>query len=318
MDQFRKWLGSLRFNPIGSWRIILLCILTATTFWFFNALNKTYTTSISQPIEFEFDAEGLIVVDKLPENVQVNLTGGGWNLFRKSVGINTKTIKIPLENPVEVRRMVASGLLSILSDELSDFQINYLVSDTLRINIQELRKQKFNLEIDTLGIDLAENYRVVSPVRILPDTVWIEGPKEILDGIEDPIKLKIDRTRINRNFDRNVEITLSVDRPKVFKKDPELVNVNFQVDEFIKETLRVPATPVGFPDDWNLSANDTLITIKYEVGKGRRDEIGVPDFNFALRFSDINRSDSTVTPVGVSYPDFIRLIPPKPVKIGKR
>ena len=39
----------------SKWRVVALCILGATTFWFFNALNKQYATRINYPIEFLYD-----------------------------------------------------------------------------------------------------------------------------------------------------------------------------------------------------------------------------------------------------------------------
>ena len=70
----------LRFNR-RNWKAVVLCMFTATIFWFFNALNKTYTTNINFPLDFEFDRQNFIPVKGLPQFVRLNVleTGGSFS-----------------------------------------------------------------------------------------------------------------------------------------------------------------------------------------------------------------------------------------------
>jgi hypothetical protein len=36
-------------------KVVVMCLLAATTFWFLNALNKDYSTRITYPVRFEYD-----------------------------------------------------------------------------------------------------------------------------------------------------------------------------------------------------------------------------------------------------------------------
>ena len=54
-----------------------MCIVGATTFWFFNALNKSYTTTINYPINVQFDEDQKEKYTKIM----------GEGIFRFSVGI---------------------------------------------------------------------------------------------------------------------------------------------------------------------------------------------------------------------------------------
>ena len=82
----------------------MLCVFTATIFWFFNALNKTYTTNINFPLAFDYDSENFIPVEGLPQTVRLNVTGNGWELFKRSTGVKQDPLEIPLEGLEEGAR----------------------------------------------------------------------------------------------------------------------------------------------------------------------------------------------------------------------
>ena len=108
----------LRFNR-RNWKAVVLCIFTATVFWFFNALNKTYTTNISFPLSFDYDDDNFLPVGNLPANVRLNVTGNGWELFKRSTGVKLDPLQIPLERPGDVKKIVGSGLKFSFTNQLN-------------------------------------------------------------------------------------------------------------------------------------------------------------------------------------------------------
>src|SRR5215216_6687499 len=105
MRFFNSILNILRFNR-RNWKAVALCIFAATVFWFFNALNKNYTTNINLPLVFDYDRENFMAVRPLPEAVRFNVTGLGWNLFRRSAGLKIPPLVVPLPQPGEVKKIV--------------------------------------------------------------------------------------------------------------------------------------------------------------------------------------------------------------------
>ena len=72
----------------------------------------------------------------LPPVIVVNVTGNGWDLFRKNVGVKVPNIALTLERPVEIRKIVASTLSPVIASQIGALQVNYIVSDTLRLKIE--------------------------------------------------------------------------------------------------------------------------------------------------------------------------------------
>jgi hypothetical protein len=81
-------------KPPAEYPAILVCLFMAGVIWFFNAMNKEYTTQIKYPVHFNFDEERLTSIGELPEKLKVNVTGQGWNLLKRSLYYNVKPVEI--------------------------------------------------------------------------------------------------------------------------------------------------------------------------------------------------------------------------------
>src|SRR5687767_9682749 len=110
MSVIKSIFNLLRFNR-KNWKAVVLCVLAATVFWFFNSLNKRYTTNITFPVTFDYDDENYIAVKPLPSSVRINVTGVGWDLFRRSLGIKIPPLVIPIDRPAEVKKIPAIPVL---------------------------------------------------------------------------------------------------------------------------------------------------------------------------------------------------------------
>ncbi|MBZ0247597.1 MAG: hypothetical protein K8H85_16765, partial [Cyclobacteriaceae bacterium] len=96
MNFFRVISNLFHFNRTN-WKALSLCLLAALVFWFFNALNKDYSTNLRFSVNFLFDQERYVAVEPLPKEVFMNVSGNGWDLLRKSLGVNLPDMNIPLE-----------------------------------------------------------------------------------------------------------------------------------------------------------------------------------------------------------------------------
>lgn len=225
MNVLKAIVNLFRFDRTN-WRAALLCLLTAVVFWLFNALNKKYSTNVKFPVRFEYNESLFSPIENLPHQINVNINGTGWELFRDFVGFKLPELIIPLERPTEVKKIVAASLTPMLAPQLGKLQINYIVTDTLKIQIDETDTHRFKLYADLTSINFEKNFGRTSPVVILPDSVELSGPKSILHNLPDSIKLSITANRLDQNFEEDVEINIE---SSYIKRNPPLANVIFEV-----------------------------------------------------------------------------------------
>jgi len=289
------------FKTFSNWKVVVLSILGATTFWFFNALNKNYDARISYPVSFEFNRDSVVIMKPLPKTLKVDVSSGGWNLFKKTFWLTVTPIQIVLENPTEISFYTRSSLLPLVTDQLSQLKVNYLITDTVFIDIEPKKTKKVAFVIDSQKIDLAENYRLTSPVEIDEDSLVLTGPKSFYDTLRDTYEIVIASKGINSDYDRDIDIIYAEN--DLISIYPEKVNVEFEVDKFIRESINVPVENINFPEDSSVVLQNEEVQIFYTIPESDRGSFEEDDFAVTADFGMIQPKDSTVIAILVYYPE---------------
>jgi len=221
---------------------VALCFIAAAIFWLFNAFNKNYSTNLRFPLRFDYSREKFIPLDNLPRDVRVNVSGNGWDLFRKSIGIKLPDLSISLPKPTEVKIIVASSLTPSFSEQLgSGLRINYIVNDTLRLQIDELDSHQFKLFVDLSQVTFREGYGRVSAVVVIPDSVKLIGAKSLLHQMPDSIALILPKSELDDRFKKEIEIVIP--NRESITRSASVASVMFEVgsvekiDAYITTTL---------------------------------------------------------------------------------
>lgn len=305
VDQIKKIIRGL-WAPFHSSnaKVIFLCLLGAFIFWLFNALNKEYTTRIDQSVDFLYDRDSLISVNELPKKISLNVTGGGWNLLRKSIGLDANSLVINLENPTGIRYLTQYNLLNIASDQLEEVDVNFVISDTIYLRIENKVVRKFAVDVDSSAIDMAKNYFIISDIRVNPDSILLEGPEPHIDALSDTILLSIPDMQIDDNFEEDVAVNLSIPGPIV--SQPEKINVSFEVREYVNQTTQVKYARKNFPEDKMVRLSKSLADVTYKLPSERKGEMDTAAFSIVADFKDINMKDSTILLSIEESPSYLR------------
>jgi hypothetical protein len=253
-------LNIFRFNR-KNWKAVTLCILTATVFWFFNALNKNYSTNITFPLEFDFDQENFVPVRPLPTEVKLNVTGIGWDLFRRSSGLKVPSLVVPLERPAEVKKIVA--VPGLFAHQLERFNINFVLSDTFRIAIDPIERRWITLRLDANAIALKDGYIRISEPELNPDSINVEGPASVIKTFIEPLYLKLGDKSIDENYAEDVEVEFI--HNELIKRNPPTVNVKFKVDRLVTLNDSLPLEIINFPKGANPYLGIKALPCNYSV-----------------------------------------------------
>ncbi len=236
---FLRVIGNLLRFDRANWKAVVLCILAATTFWLFNAFNKNHTTSIKFPLRFEYDQERFIPASALPDQVNMHVSGNGWDLFRNQLGLKLPELTIALEHPLEVKKIVASSLQSMFQPQVGKLRINFLVTDTLRIQIDEKDFHKYKVVVDLSNFTFKKGYGRISPVVVLPDSITLDGPKSVLHNLPDMLSIIIEGNSVDQNFNDDMEVVVTGES---ITRNPSVVKVMFEVGPVIDVKKRLPLT----------------------------------------------------------------------------
>ncbi len=284
----------LRFKKPDSLKVVAYCILTAATFWFFSALNKEYDASVRYPVQWVFDKDDYIIIEELPENIQMNVSGLGWNLLRTNSGLGLNPISLKLADPAINHRLPGNYFSNQVAEALDELQLNYIIEDSLLFNIDEKLERSFPVYVDSVHIDLEDDYRITSPINFDTDLVTISGPKKVLEQMpKDTFWVFVIETNIDNNF--NNEIPIQLEYPDLMQVTPQTLKVTFEVAKFIEQVIELPIEYKNIESLNNVFVKDSLIDIHFKVQEDFKDSISTHLLSAVADFNTIDKTDSTIT-----------------------
>jgi hypothetical protein len=302
IEKIRDWLSNI-FLPHSNdtLKVVALCIVTATTFWFFNALNDNYSTRITYPIKFTYPDSALVEVEELPKKVSINVSGGGWNLLRKTFWFTITPVEVPLENPVEQKFILGNSLYSLIADQMTEVQLNFVENDTLKIDIDSIKSTRSKLTVDSLKIDLAEGYQITSKINLSHDSASFSGPERFVQNIPINISVEIAEENISSNYSK--EIYLPTFGSSLVSRNPVEVKVDFSVAKFIRQELMLPFEKINTPaDSSSYIFKDSLARISFDIKEELAGNFNLDSIKLVVDFKNIQPSDSTVLPKAQTLP----------------
>ena len=277
----------------------------AATFWLFRALNKSHSALISYPIEFVFNVDSTVIMNPLPTTIKIDVSSGGWNLFRRTLIFSIDPIQVELDNPSEVNFLTQSFLRPIVEDQLKGLTINYIVTDTLFLSIERKITKRMILKVDSLSLPLEEDYQLMSNITIQPDHVVLIGPKSIINSFESDFYITLDENNIDEDFYGRIEVPIVFE--DLIQSDPSEVNVSFEVEKFKNVKIGVPIILQNFPSNRVTTLLDSIVNVTYRVKESFKEDFSSEDFYVVLDY-DFLKTDSLGVPVLIKYPDTLRTV----------
>jgi hypothetical protein len=238
-----RGIGNLFRFDRTNWKAVVLCFVGALVFWVFNAFNKNHSANIRFPLHFEYNHDKYVPVTELPHQININVSGNGWDLFRNQWGLKLPELSIPLERPMEVKKIVSGSLPPWLQPQLGKLHINFIVTDTLRLHIDERDFHRFKVVVDHSDFSFKKGFGRISPIVVLPDSAMLEGPKSILHSMPDSIVVSIRGKQIDQNFSEEIELQLI--HEENIKRNPPLVKIMFEVGPVLVIEKKLKAITPG-------------------------------------------------------------------------
>ena len=302
LQQLTHRLGRLLPSRKGNLKVVILCIIAATTFWFFSALNKTnYTTRIRYPLAFNYQEDSTTyLLSELPEDITVQVTGGGWDLLKKSLRLNTPPVEVNLDTPTQTKYILGQSLAEQVSNNLDNLRLDYVVTDTLRISIDSLMTKNVMIELDNQSLRLAENYRLVSGISISPSRIEVRGPSSLIQQTPDTVQIELDDEEVEGKLQTTLPVPLVDERLSAY---PDEVMVSLSAELYTRVERKTPVVLINFPEDSSLYPAQDFVTVSFWLP----DDLISPalnqlNFRVEADLETLNPEDSTVTAKLVNFP----------------
>jgi hypothetical protein len=210
-------------------KVVVLCIVVATTFWFFNAMNYSYATNVSFPLKYSIQSKQLILTSSVPKRIGINVYGTGWDILKASLGLGYEPyfFNLPSEQDVDFK---SSTLMPYISKELAKLKVNFIHEQNWKIRTDSILTKKINLEgyINTTDQNRVSLYQP----NIQPAYITITGPRLYLDSLDTEMVLTV-KEAIKKG-PQKLDIKIKDWINPELKSSIKTVNMKFSIDQLVE------------------------------------------------------------------------------------
>lgn len=199
--------------------ILLICSFGA---WLISQLSETYTERITFELSFTNAPDSLMLMNASEKEITLSVRGSGWQFLSSrftsgELPIDLSKVSYARQEYFLPNQSYRDQIEAALPANMTVVQMG---DDTLFLNFSRLVSKKIPV-YPNVGIQLAQNYLLDGPLKVVPDSVVLTGPEQELDTLERIYTEQTELTGIDESFSR----TLKLVQPE------SLTNTRFDVGE---------------------------------------------------------------------------------------
>jgi hypothetical protein len=271
--------------------IFFFFLLLSVLFWFLTAMNKEYEASISYPIRFIRFPEKKVLVNDVPDRLDLTVNAGGYTLLRYKLqsriapivfDVNSFALFTLLRDPSTVYIQSNRAKDDIVQQLSSEIEILNISPDTLFFQLADKVSKKVAVE-PNLDISFEKQYMQVGPYLVEPDSVTISGPEMIIDTIELATTVPVIMSDVNRSFDMELEMQ---PQHKV-EYDPLEVWIQVPVEKFTEASLKVQIEVINMPESLLLRPFPPAVTVSCQIGLSAYETLNEHLFRAVIDYAEV-------------------------------
>lgn len=294
--------------------IFFFFLLLSVLFWFLTALNKDdYVTSISYPVRFVRFPEDKVLVNDIPDRLELTVNASGFTLLSYQLKSRLTPIIFDVNSFSPNRFSNDPSSLYILTSKAKDDIARQLSSeiDILDIHPDSLiftfaaRIQKMVPVIPILDLSFEQQFMQVGPYVLEPDSVMISGPEVIVDSIMAVNTEAFSKSSIDESFNQELGL-LTVNKIDI---NPVEIWLKVPVEKFTEANFTIPIEVINLPDSLVLRTFPGKVNITCQVGLSAYESLNEHLFRAVIDYGDAGSMLGSKLQVNLlKVPEFIQAV----------
>ncbi len=285
----------------------ILIAVFSILLWTFISFSNEYSTSLKVPVAVEDIPEGFALKELSAKQITINVKGQGWQLANLVFGFDYefsfRADKSELKKTVTVR----TGL-----EQSSWFpgSIQLIVIEPERISyeLERISYKKVKI-IDSVKINTKPGFGLVSPIRLMPDSVEISGPRSVISTIN---FVKTDEIVVE-DVDKKVSLDVSLKSLDYVRYQINTAKIEADVQRIVDKVFEgIPVRTVNVPYLRDLTLFPNKVDVILRGGINMLGKLDNESINAVIDFKQALEDSLGRIEPNIEIPSFTILIDIKP------
>jgi hypothetical protein len=292
------FVGVLRTNKA----MLMLCIGIALLFWLLTKLSKTYQTSFDVHLTY-IAPHYKTLRTAPPDKLTVEVRAKGWQLLTRYLNDANPTVQLSIpSNATELSgNLLRTTIAKALPDELEILRFAP-ESITVALDMQAHKKVPIMAAIEVANAAAA--YKMLKPLRFLPDSVEVEGPKTEVMAIKYWYTDSLSFSALQAQPKGSLNIAKHPNSKVVFR--PNIVLYDTELEQVTEKIVEIMVSPRHNSDSVQLFPHK--IQVVCTVGLSHYEALTADDIEVFADFRNIDYTRNTTVPIKVArQPNWARV-----------
>src|SRR5690606_8378595 len=178
-----------------------------------------------------------------------------YNLFKRSIDIDLSAY----DDSEKGFYLVESDLEQEIESQYSELPLRRVLTDTIHIQYG-VNKEKYVKIVPDMNLNFESDYELYEDVKVVPDSMWILGPQNIVDSIS--VLKTVEYT--GNNINENINTTLAIALPENSERlnfQTKNVNVSAKVEKFSEKIIKTTVIVNNVPDSLSVRTFPATVNI---------------------------------------------------------
>ncbi len=246
------------------------CLMIAMLSWLLNILGKPYRFEVQIPIVFENVPEYKALITTHSHQVLCTIEGSGWFFLRAQLDFMQKPLRVDLRKFEGLREINLEENIETLNKQVvGNARIIDVSPRILKYSFEEAGRKKVPVRL-LLHVSFEEEYALSDRIQIIPDSIFISGPKSSLKNIRNIETEAFETEYLSTN--KKLSLPLKNTHKNVVMSQ-EQVEVEISVDKYTEDFKVLPLQVKGYLGNDPIRLFPSVCTLYYQVGLGNFDKV---------------------------------------------
>lgn len=299
-----KWRNLKNTSGFKNATLFFIFVCVSAVFWFILALNDSAQDHFNVNVRIVNEPDSVTFISDVPEKIHVSVSDKGTNLWRNGY-MKHPTINIDFKEYSSdgVLRYSYNDLITSLRDVFGGSALITSVSvDSLQLVYTTNPGKKVPVLVSS-HVYPASGTTLEGSAKASPGSVYVYGPKEVLDTI------KYVRTEdiTLRNLSETTEMEVKIQKLKGARSIPSKVVLTVPIEPLVRKEAMVTVDTKNVPAGEEMLLFPSKVPVEYYVAMSRLNDDEDSNIKLIVDFDDISKSVSGRLPVNVlTYPDRLK------------
>lgn len=289
--------------------VLLTCIAIAALFWLLNKLSNPYHSSIVVAAEYVNVPPDKVVIQTLPETLEMQVEGTGWELLRYTISLERPTVVLDISSFAGTSNIPLQNVRNSLAQQLPySYEVKQVIPGNIPLVLDERTTKQLPVRVRT-HISINPQYGMLDSLQVNPKRIEVSGPTSILDTLSGiPTEVL---TLLDVQADQQGTLPLAEPVVSSISYAPDQVTYSFTVAPFTEASVLVPVSPIDV-DPTRIVLLNKAVQVDFQVPMTRFADTKEPGFAERFKveapFTGVTENDSLVNIQLSVVPPFVRKV----------